>query len=126
MLSPPQSFRSRFRLSLGSPSSFLDWLRAGRPEIIWETQKRQAKRLITTRRRPHGEAATRLQPAENVSRFRDGLGFERVVVPPSVSSADDDPGIGERLEVPRQPRLRQVQLVHQFADTTLAREPEAH
>src|SRR3954463_7959940 len=70
--------------------------------------------------RANGQPARRLESGEEVGRLGERLLVQRVVVPAAFATTSDDPGVDQSLEVPRQPRLLKLEVVHQVAHAPLA------
>ena len=58
-----------------------------------------------------------MEGREQLLRLGDGRRIERVVHPATLTTVGEKTGVLERLEVPGQPRLRELQLVGELANT---------
>jgi len=84
------------------------------------------KKQSVARDGAHRQPAIQLEAIENPARLSQSVRLQRVVVPSPFPSAGDDSGIGKRLEVPGQSRLREIEVRHQVAHAPLAVEQHCH
>ena len=76
--------------------------------------------------RPHRQTARRRDAVEQCSGFGERVAVEGVVVPAAFPAAGNNAGVAEGLEVPRQTRLLEVEVVHQVAHASLTVEQQRH
>src|SRR6185437_3875502 len=75
----------------------------------------------------HGEATRRrLHEVERRAGFVERGRDERIVDPTPFLASADEARVAQRLEMPGEPRLCEIQLVHQLADAPLAVEQQVH